>query len=88
LRSDIERQNVVADDQFGPEYGHDEDPTESPPGDRPPTLSFPLDESEDPNDVQRAPVLPVEPVELPHWTEPATGSVPEKKKWESGARRR
>ncbi len=58
-------------------------------GDRPPAppegarpkLRFPLDASADPARVERPPVRPAPdpvtgPVELPHWTEPATGEVP------------
>lgn len=58
-------------------------------GDRPaepdehprPSLRFPLDSSSDPSRIERPPVDPAPgpvtgPVELPHWTEPATGEVP------------
>lgn len=59
------------------------------PGDRPsdppegprPALRFPLDAAADPTRIERPPVDPAPepvtgPVELPHWTEPATGEVP------------
>ena len=58
-------------------------------GDRPspplgprPALRFPLDASADANRIERPPVQPAPdpvtgPIELPHWTEPATGEVPQ-----------
>jgi phosphatidate cytidylyltransferase len=44
-----------------------------------PVLRFPLGSSSDPRDIERSPVAePIsEPVELPHWTEPPTGQVPQ-----------
>src|ERR1041384_5683029 len=44
-----------------------------------PVLRFPLGSSSDPNDIGRPPVSdPIsEPVELPHWTQPPTGQVPQ-----------
>jgi phosphatidate cytidylyltransferase len=58
----------------------------APPSDGPrPVLRFPLGSSDDPRDIERSPVSSSEPpsgdepsgqVELPHWTEPATGQVP------------
>jgi phosphatidate cytidylyltransferase len=46
-----------------------------------PVLRFPLGSSSDPRDIERPPVAPAEPisepVELPHWTEPPTGQVPQ-----------
>jgi len=46
-----------------------------------PVLRFPLGSSSDPNDIERSPVQPAEPisepVDLPHWTEPPTGQVPQ-----------
>ena len=59
-------------------------------GDRPPApttdgprpvLRFPLGSSSDARDIERPAVAPSDPVseqvELPHWTEPATGQVPQ-----------
>lgn len=62
-----------------PRYGDRPTP---PVGDGPrPVLRFPLGSSSDPRDIERPPVAPSdpisEPVELPHWTEPATGQVPQ-----------
>src|SRR5690349_390550 len=46
-----------------------------------PVLRFPLGSSSDPRDIERPPVAPSEPisepVDLPHWTEPPTGQVPQ-----------
>jgi phosphatidate cytidylyltransferase len=44
-----------------------------------PVLRFPLGSSSDPTDISRPPVAePIsEPVELPHWTQPPTGQVPQ-----------
>ncbi len=75
----LERGDVAqrrGDDQ--PRYG---DRPDSPAGDGPrPVLRFPLGSSSDPRDIERTPVASREPiseqVELPHWTEPATGQVP------------
>lgn len=67
-----------------PRYG---DRPTSPADDGPrPVLRFPLGSSSDPRDIERPAVAPPgptasepisEPVELPHWTEPATGQVPQ-----------
>jgi len=67
-----------------PRYG---DRPSSPADDRPrPVLRFPLGSSSDPRDIERPAVVPEptrspdpisEPVELPHWTEPPTGQVPQ-----------
>jgi phosphatidate cytidylyltransferase len=60
-----------------PRYGDRPPP---PPADGPrPILRFPLGSSSDRHDVGRAaPVDPIsEPVELPHWTQPPTGQVPQ-----------
>src|SRR4051794_19613212 len=52
-----------------PRYG---DRPETPPGDGPrPAIRFPLSGS-----AESPSVGPVEPVSMPHWTEPATGEVP------------
>jgi phosphatidate cytidylyltransferase len=58
-----------------PRYG---DRPEAPPGDGPrPAIRFPLSGASDPSDIERSPVIPSDPpVNLPHWTEPATGEVP------------
>ena len=44
-----------------------------------PVLRFPLGSSSDPSEIGRGPVSePIsEPVELPHWTQPPTGQVPQ-----------
>ena len=76
----LERGDVAqrrGDDQ--PRYG---DRPTSPASDGPrPVLRFPLGSSSDPRDIERSPVAPAdpisEPVELPHWTEPPTGQVPQ-----------
>jgi phosphatidate cytidylyltransferase len=76
----LERGDVAqrrGDDQ--PRYG---DRPHSPTGDGPrPVLRFPLGSSSDPRDIERpvvsAPDPISEPVELPHWTEPPTGQVPQ-----------
>ncbi|MGQ0434698.1 MAG: phosphatidate cytidylyltransferase [Microthrixaceae bacterium] len=76
----LERGDVAprrGDDQ--PRYG---DRPEPPTADGPrPVLRFPLGSSSDPRDVERAPVMGSDPiseqVELPHWTEPPTGQVPQ-----------
>ena len=67
-----------------PRYG---DRPTAPADDGPrPVLRFPLGSSSDPRDIERPAVAPSEPpasepisepVELPHWTEPATGQVPQ-----------
>jgi phosphatidate cytidylyltransferase len=76
----LERGDVAqrrGDDQ--PRYGDRPTP---PAADGPrPVLRFPLGSSSDPRDIDRPPVAPAEPisepVELPHWTEPPTGQVPQ-----------
>jgi phosphatidate cytidylyltransferase len=76
----LERGDVAqrrGDDQ--PRYG---DRPASSGGDGPrPVLRFPLGSSSDPRDIERPAVAPSEPisepVELPHWTEPPTGQVPQ-----------
>ncbi|MGQ0831814.1 MAG: phosphatidate cytidylyltransferase [Microthrixaceae bacterium] len=76
----LERGDVAqrrGDDQ--PRYG---DRPDAPSADGPrPVLRFPLGSSSDPRDIERSPVAAQEPiseqVELPHWTEPATGQVPQ-----------
>ncbi len=79
----IERGDVVSrrtEDQ--PKYG--DRPARPPAGPRP-TLRFPLDASSDPTQIEKPSVRPPEPrvskpvtgpVDMPHWTEPATGEVP------------
>src|SRR5687767_8108182 len=62
-----------------PRYG---DRPHSPSADGPrPVLRFPLGSSSDPRDIERPVVAAQDPiseqVELPHWTEPATGQVPQ-----------
>jgi phosphatidate cytidylyltransferase len=74
----LERGDVAprrGDDQ--PRYGDRPHPPSSE-GPRP-VLRFPLGSSSDPRDIERPPVAePIsEPVELPHWTEPPTGQVPQ-----------
>ncbi|MEX2292871.1 MAG: phosphatidate cytidylyltransferase [Acidimicrobiales bacterium] len=61
-----------------PRYG---DRPDAPGGDGPrPVLRFPLGSSSDPRDIERSVAAAHDPiseqVELPHWTEPATGQVP------------
>ena len=74
----IERGEVAprrGDDE--PRYG---DRPSTPASDGPrPVLRFPLGSSSDPRDITRgAPMDPIsEPVELPHWTQPPTGQVPQ-----------
>jgi phosphatidate cytidylyltransferase len=76
----LERGDVAqrrGDDQ--PRYG---DRPHSATGDGPrPVLRFPLGSSSDPRDIERPVVAAQEPiserVELPHWTEPPTGQVPQ-----------
>ncbi|MEO7429846.1 MAG: hypothetical protein ABIY48_10760, partial [Acidimicrobiales bacterium] len=76
----LERGDVAqrrGDDQ--PRYG---DRPHSPTGDGPrPVLRFPLGSSSDPRDIERPVVAAQDPiseqVELPHWTEPPTGQVPQ-----------
>jgi phosphatidate cytidylyltransferase len=76
----LERGDVAqrrGDDQ--PRYGDRPTP---PVADGPrPVLRFPLGSSSDPRDIERPTVAanePIsEPVELPHWTEPPTGQVPQ-----------
>lgn len=73
-RGDVARRR--GDDQ--PRYGDRPTPPEVD-GPRP-VLRFPLGSSSDPRDIERPPVSeePIsEPVELPHWTEPPTGQVPQ-----------
>lgn len=75
----LERDDVAprrGDDE--PRYG---DRPEAPPEGARPSLRFPLDATADPSKIERPPVDPppdpvTGPVELPHWTEPATGEVP------------
>lgn len=74
----IERGDVAqrrGDDE--PRYG-DRPQAPSPEGPRP-VLRFPLGSSSDPRDIERPAVQePIsEQVELPHWTEPPTGQVPQ-----------
>ncbi len=76
----LERGDVAqrrGDDQ--PRYGDRPNPP-APDGPRP-VLRFPLGSSSDPRDIERPAVAPdepiSEPVELPHWTEPPTGQVPQ-----------
>ena len=76
----LERGDVAArrtGDQ--PRYG-DRPPAPASEGPRP-VLRFPLGSSSDPRDIERPAVSPAEPVseqvELPHWTEPPTGQVPQ-----------
>jgi phosphatidate cytidylyltransferase len=62
-----------------PRYG---DRPHSPSADGPrPVLRFPLGSSSDPRDIERPVVSAPDPiseqVELPHWTEPPTGQVPQ-----------
>jgi phosphatidate cytidylyltransferase len=60
-----------------PRYGDRPSPA---PSDGPrPVLRFPLGSSSDPTSIERPPVAePIsEPVELPHWTQPPTGQVPQ-----------
>lgn len=60
-----------------PRYG---DRPEPPVTDGPrPVLRFPLGSASDPSEISRSPVAePIsEPVELPHWTQPPTGQVPQ-----------
>jgi phosphatidate cytidylyltransferase len=69
-----------------PRYG--DRPTPPAPDGPRPVLRFPLGSSSDPRDIERPPVAeePIsEPVELPHWTEPATGQVPQILPSEPGA---
>ena len=76
----LERGDVAqrrGDDE--PRYG---DRPTSPATDGPrPVLRFPLGSSSDPRDIERSPVAPAdpisEPVDLPHWTAPPTGQVPQ-----------
>lgn len=76
----MERGNVVprrGGDQ--PRFG--DRPAPPPTGPRP-ALRFPLDASADPTRIERPPVQPAPepvtgPVEMPHWTEPPTGEVPQ-----------
>lgn len=76
----LERGDVAqrrGDDQ--PRYG---DRPHSPTGDGPrPVLRFPLGSSSDPRDIERPVVAAQDPiseqVELPHWTEPPTGQIPQ-----------
>jgi len=66
----IEREDVARRlPQDAPRFG---DRPETPPDDGPrPAIRFPLSGSAEPPTVG-----PVEPVSMPHWTEPATGEVP------------
>lgn len=76
----IERGDVAQRRGDGqPRYG---DRPQSSTGEGPrPMLRFPLGSSSDPRDIERPPVAPHDPiseqVELPHWTEPPTGQVPQ-----------
>src|SRR3954451_20488081 len=65
----IEREDVARRlPHDAPRYG---DRPETPPADAPrPAIRFPLSGAAEP------PAMPVEPVSMPHWTEPATGEVP------------
>jgi phosphatidate cytidylyltransferase len=57
-----------------PRFG---DRPSTPPDDGPrPAIRFPLSGASDPTDIERSPVIPPEPVVMPHWTAPATGEVP------------
>ncbi|MEY2450544.1 MAG: phosphatidate cytidylyltransferase [Acidimicrobiaceae bacterium] len=57
-----------------PRFG---DRPDAPPGDGPrPAIRFPLSGVSDPSEIERPAVVPPEPVNMPHWTEPATGEVP------------
>jgi phosphatidate cytidylyltransferase len=72
----IEREDVARRlPHDAPRFG---DRPETPPGDGPrPAIRFPLSGTADPSDIERPPMAPAEPpVNLPHWTEPATGEVP------------
>ncbi len=71
----IEREDVARRlPHDAPRFG---DRPDAPPGDGPrPAIRFPLTGSTDPGDIERLPVVPAEPVNMPHWTEPATGEVP------------
>jgi phosphatidate cytidylyltransferase len=71
-RGDVARRRGDGVPRFG-------DRPESPAAEGPrPALRFPLGSSSDPTDIERPAVapLPNEPVDMPHWTEPATGEVP------------
>src|SRR3954447_25636639 len=71
----IEREDVARRlPHDAPRYG---DRPDAPPGDGPrPAIRFPLSGASDPSDIERPAVVPPEPVNMPHWTEPATGEVP------------
>jgi phosphatidate cytidylyltransferase len=72
----IEREDVARRlPHDAPRYG---DRPDAPPGDGPrPAIRFPLSGAADPSEIDRPPVMPApEPVNMPHWTEPATGEVP------------
>ena len=75
-RGDVASRRAADEPKFG-------DRPPSPPADLPrPALRFPLGSSSDPNEIERPPVAPVEPTttshpDLPHWTEPPTGEVPQ-----------
>jgi phosphatidate cytidylyltransferase len=70
----------VASRRGGDEPRYGDRPAQPPAGPRP-ALRFPLDATADPSRIERPPVQPAPdpvtgPVELPHWSEPATGEVP------------
>ena len=71
----IEREDVARRlPHDAPRFG---DRPDAPPGDGPrPAIRFPLSGASDPSDIERHAVVPPEPVNMPHWTEPATGEVP------------
>ncbi|MEY2423606.1 MAG: phosphatidate cytidylyltransferase [Acidimicrobiaceae bacterium] len=71
----IEREDVARRlPHDAPRYG---DRPDAPPGDGPrPAIRFPLSGASDPSDIERPAVVPPDPVNMPHWTEPATGEVP------------
>jgi phosphatidate cytidylyltransferase len=71
----IEREDVARRlPHDAPRFG---DRPDAPPGDGPrPAIRFPLSGVSDPSEIERPPVVPPDPVNMPHWTEPATGEVP------------
>jgi phosphatidate cytidylyltransferase len=71
----IEREDVARRlPHDAPRFG---DRPDAPPGDGPrPAIRFPLSGASDPSDIERPAVVPPDPVNMPHWTEPATGEVP------------
>jgi len=68
-RDDVARRLTADDRKPG------DRPAEQPYDGPPPTVSFPLSNMASPEDVPR-PSLIDDRVDLPHWTEPATGEVP------------